>query len=100
MRRCSRIGPRLRAGKKVRAPNIRITLIKSSVNSGVVTGNVPSDGGTYFFWAKLPAMASIGMIIKKRPTNVVTPVAVSYQGVLTVSPPQAEPLFPAEDVKA
>ena len=26
-----------------------MTLISSSVNNGVVTGNVPSDGGTYFF---------------------------------------------------
>ena len=30
------------------APRIKMTLINSSVNSGVVTGNVPTDGGTYF----------------------------------------------------
>ncbi len=77
-----------------------MTLISSNVNSGVVTGNVPTDGGTYFFCARLPAIASIGIIMKKRPISVVMPVAVSYQSVLTVSPPKAEPLFPAEDVKA
>src|SRR5258707_622744 len=100
MRRCSRIGPRLKAGKIVSAPRIRITLISKSVNNGVVTGNVPTDGGTYFFWARLPAMASMGMIMKKRPTSVVSPVVVSYHGVLGVSPAKAEPLFPADDVKA
>ena len=47
--RCSRIGPRLSAGKNVSAPTMMITPISSTVNSGVVTGNVPSDGGTYFF---------------------------------------------------
>jgi hypothetical protein len=30
------------------------------VNNGVVTGKVPSEGGTYFFCAKLPAIASMG----------------------------------------
>src|ERR1700746_492300 len=98
MRRCSRIGPRLRAGKNVSAPRIRMTLISNSVNSGVVTGNVPSDGGTYFFCARLPAMASIGMIMKKRPTSVVIPVAASYHGVLTVSPAEDVQLLPTDDV--
>ncbi len=45
-------------------------------------------------------MASIGIIMKKRPTRVVIPVAVSYQSVLGISPAKAEPLFPAEDVNA
>ena len=77
-----------------------ITPISKNVNSGVVTGNVPSDGGTYFFCARLPAMASMGMIMKKRPTSMVMPIVVSYQGVLTVRPPKAEPLLPAPEVKA
>src|SRR6185437_5418977 len=46
--KCSKIGPRLSAGKKVSAPTMTITPISSTVNRGVVTGNVPSDGGTYF----------------------------------------------------
>ena len=41
-------------------------------------------------------MAIIGMIMKNRPTNVVIPPVVLYQNVLTVSPPNAEPLFPAQ----
>src|SRR5437868_2835647 len=93
--KCSRIGPRLSAGKNVRAPTIRITAIKSTVNRGVVTGNVPKEGGTYFFAARLPAMANAGMIIRNRPTSMVTAPAMLYQGVLVVNPASAEPLFPA-----
>jgi hypothetical protein len=39
------MGPRLSAGKKVKAPTIRITPTSNTLNKGVVTGNVPSDGG-------------------------------------------------------
>src|SRR5581483_2680137 len=52
--KCSRIGPRLSAGKKVSAPTIKTTPINSAVKSGVVTGNVPSEGGTYFLRARFP----------------------------------------------
>src|SRR5262245_631755 len=98
MSKCSRIGPRLSAGKNVSAPTMRITPIKSTVKSGVVTGNVPKDGGTYFFCARLPATANIGMIIKNRPTSIVIAPAVLYQVVLVVKPAKAEPLLPADDV--
>src|ERR1039458_9857910 len=98
--RCSRIGPRLSAGKNVNAPTIRITPISSTVNSGVVTGNVPSDGGTYFFCARLPAIASMGMIIRKRPISMVKPMVVLYQSVLGFKPPNAEPLLPAPETNA
>src|SRR6476646_4055067 len=98
--RCSRTGPRLSAGKKVRAPTIRMTPSKSKVNNGVVTGNVPTEGGTYFFWARLPAMASMGMIMKKRPTSMVMAPAVLYQGVFAVKPAKADPLLPAWEENA
>src|SRR5215467_10057111 len=99
MSRCSRIGPRLSAGKKVNAPTIRITPISNTVKRGVVTGNVPNDGGTYFLPARLPAIANAGMIIRKRPTSIVMPPAVLYQRVLVVSPANADPLLPACEVK-
>ena len=89
------MGPRLSAGKKVRAPTMSITPIRSSVKSGVVTGNVPRDGGTYFFCARLPAIARVGTIMKKRPKSMVIAPAVLYQGVLVVNPAKAEPLLPA-----
>ena len=81
MSKCSRMGPRLNAGKNVRAPTIKITPIKSTVKRGVVTGKVPKDGGTYFLLARLPAIASIGMIIRNRPTSIVMAPAVLYQSV-------------------
>ncbi len=96
--KCSTIGPKLRAGKKVNAPTMTITLTSNVVNSGVVTGNVPNDGGTIFLRARLPAMASIGMIIMKRPISIVTPIVVLYQRVFAEMPAKAEPLFPAASV--
>src|SRR5262249_8255738 len=98
--KCSTIGPRLNAGKNVSAPTIRITLTNSVVNSGVVTGNVPSDGGTAFFRARLPARASIGMIIKKRPSSMAKPIVVLYQYVFAEIPANADPLLPVPEVKA
>ena len=65
---------------------------------GVVTGKVPREGGTYFFCARLPAIASVGMIMKKRPNSMVIAPAVLYQGVLVVNPAKAEPLLPACEV--
>src|SRR6266545_1499233 len=98
MSKCSRMGPKLRAGKNVNAPTITTTPSKSTVNSGVVTGKVPRDGGIYFFCARLPAMASMGMIIMKRPTSIVIAPVVLYQDVLVVSPAKAEPLLAACEV--
>src|SRR6267142_209405 len=91
--RCSRIGPRLRAGKNVSAPTIRITEMSRPVNNGEVTGKVPSDCGTYFFLARLPAIARTGITIKNRPNNMVAPMVELYQRVLALSPANAEPLF-------
>src|SRR5262245_36732882 len=77
--KCSTIGPRLRAGKNVSAPTITTTLTSNVVNRGVVTGNVPNDGGTWFLLARFPATASIGMIIMNRPMRIAIPCVVLYQ---------------------
>src|SRR6516225_3944769 len=98
--RCSRTGPRLRTGKKVRAPTMTTVETRRVVKSGVVTGNVPADSGTVFFLARLPAMAMMGITAKKRPKSVANPVETLYQGVLTLRPTKAEPLLPVADVKA
>ena len=70
IRKCSTIGPRLSAGKNVSAPTMTMTPTSSAENSGVVTGNVPGDGGTRFLRPRLPAIASIGMIMKNRPNSI------------------------------
>src|ERR1022692_1806243 len=99
------MGPRLNAGKNVSAPRIRTTLMRSTVNNGVLTGNVPGEGGTLFFIARLPASANTGTIMRKRPINMAQPRAVLYHHctvglVGTVRPAKAEPLFPTAEVKA
>src|SRR5262250_3291453 len=95
--KCSTIGPRLSAGKNVSAPTMTMTPTRSPVKRGVVTGKVPSDGGMCFFRPRLPAIASGGMIMKNRPKSIVRPSVVLYQNVLTLMPPNADPLLAAAD---
>src|SRR5580698_8066899 len=98
--RCSRMGPRLSAGKNVSAPRMRTTPVNRIVKRAVLTGNVPGEGGTLLLPARLPARANIGIIIRNRPTNIVSPVVRLYQFVFALRPPNADPLFPAEETKA
>src|SRR5258708_28203634 len=94
------MGPRLNAGKNVRAPTITMVPTNSTLNKGVVTGNVPAEGGTACLRAKFPAIASIGMIMKNRPTRVLRPRALLYQEVLPLKPANADPLFAAVENNA
>src|ERR1700730_6540466 len=100
MSRCSTIGPRLRAGKNVSAPTMTITPTSKAEKRGVVTGNVPEDGGTRFLRPRLPAIASIGMIIMKRPMSVAAPIVELYHFVLAFRPANADPLLPVPDANA
>src|ERR1035438_9804478 len=99
------MGPRLSAGKKVRALRMRITLTSNAVKSAVFTGKVPGEGGTLFLLARLPARASTGIDMRKRPPSMATPMATSYHHsvvglTLALSPAKAEPLLAAAEVKA
>src|ERR1700685_48829 len=98
--KCSRIGPRLNAGKNVNALTISTTETSSTVKSGVVTGKVPADSGTYFFFARLPAIARIGITAKNLPNKVANPSDVLYQSVFPLNPPNADPLLPVVEVYA
>ncbi len=75
-----------------------MTLTSNTVKRGVVTGNVPRLGGTVFLRTRLPAIASIGIIIRKRPISIVNPIVVLYHLVLAEIPAKAEPLLPAPSV--
>src|ERR1700722_13072220 len=97
------MGPRLSAGKKVSAPRIKITLMSKTVKREPFTGKVPGEGGTLFFVARLPARASTGIIMRKRPPSMAQPMAVSYhQSVVgltpALSPAKADPLLPTAEV--
>ena len=48
----------------------------------------------------MPAMASAGTIIQKRPMSMSRPSVTLYQGVFALMPAKAEPLLPAPLVKA
>ncbi len=48
------MGPRLKAGKKVRAPTITMVAMSKPLNSPPVTGNVPADSGTTRFFCQAP----------------------------------------------
>src|SRR5260370_10076928 len=98
MRKCSRIGPRLKAGKNVSAPTIAMVETSRVVNSGPVTGNVPAEAGDVFLDARFPAMARIGITTKNLPISVAIPMVELYQTLFAFVPPNPEPLFPVADV--
>ena len=94
------MGPRLNAGKNVSAPTITIVDTSKTVKRGAVTGKVPSDAGDVRLLAIFPAIARIGMTTKNLPSNMANAVLALYQSVFAFSPPNAEPLFPADEVYA
>src|SRR5262249_14733681 len=94
------MGPSVKTGKNVNAPTIKMTLSNSKTNRSPSVGNVPLVIGTYFFSASDPARARTGTIMKKRPIVMAVPNSVLYQGVLTLIPANADPLFPVADENA
>ena len=50
--------------------------------------------GIFFLAARLPATASSGMRIRKRPISIARPIVRLYQGVLALMPANALPLLP------
>ena len=55
------------------------------------------DGGTSFLRPRLPASASIGMMIMNRPSIIAKPIVVLYHLVFADMPAKAEPLLPVPD---
>src|ERR1700682_3014387 len=92
---CSTIGPRQSAGKYVSAPTMTTVPISKTTKSEPFVGSVPLVTGINFFAAKLPAMASAGMMKRNLPTSISRPIDRLYHGVLAFIPPKALPLFPA-----
>ena len=61
---------------------------------------VPALAGTIFFFARLPAIASIGTIMKNRPSSIAAPSVELYQSVFAERPANAEPLLPVPETNA
>ena len=91
------MGPNERAGKKVNAPTIRTVPTRRPEKSGPDTGKLPLVAAARFLRPRLPASASAGMIMMKRPTSIAMPMVVLYQYVLAVRPAKALPLLPVPE---
>ena len=90
---CSAIGPSASAGRNVSAPMTITVDASSTTKSGVCVGSVPAEGGTCFFAASEPAIASIPIASGKRAKNIETPSSVFQNGVFDESPANALPLL-------
>ena len=69
----------------------------STENRGVPVESVPADGATRGWRASSPASASTAMIGRNRPSSIATPSVVWKNPLVTVRPPNAEPLLFAAD---
>src|SRR5258708_9238604 len=66
-----------------------------ATNNDPFVGNVPLVTGINFFDAKLPAIASAGIMKRNLEISMSMPSVRLYQGVLALIPANALPLFPA-----
>src|SRR5580658_7208834 len=93
IRKCSTTGPSESAGKNVSAAISTTVPTNKPTNSGPCVGNVPLVTGVFFLAARLPPIAISGIINRNRPISVASPVVRLYQGVFTLMPAKALPLF-------
>src|SRR6266436_7339668 len=70
--RCSTTGPSATAGTYVSAPTRNTVPISSPTNSGPWVGILPTAAPERFFNAMLPARASTGTMVPKRPSHIAT----------------------------
>jgi hypothetical protein len=81
----------------VSAPTIKTVPTSTKVNVNPHTGKLPPVAESSFFLPRLPAKASTGTIMMKRPKSMANPRVVLYQGVFPVKPANALPLLPVPD---
>ena len=72
----SDIGPNASAGKKLSAAIMAITAKTMMPNVVVSVFSVPALSGTYFFFAKMPAIATGPMMGRKRDNNITMPQVI------------------------
>src|ERR1051326_1290944 len=69
--------------------------ISKTTNNVPCVGNVPLVTGIDFFDARLPAMASAGIMNMNLAINMSRPIVRLYHGVFAFNPAKALPLLPA-----
>ena len=77
------MGPNANAGKNDNAAMINITANTMMPNVDVSVLSVPALSGTYFFFARIPAMATGPMMGKNLASNITVPQAIFQKGVLS-----------------
>ena len=87
------MGPSDKAGKNDKAATINITANTIMPKVDVSVFSVATLSGIYFFFARIPAMATVPMMGRKRANNIMMPSAIFQKGVLAPSPPNSDPLF-------
>ena len=90
--------PERQAGQEIQRADQQHRADEQQTKVQPETGNVPALDGTIFFCASEPAMAMMGMIIRKRPISMAKPRVVLYQGVLALRPAKALPLLPLAEL--
>ena len=81
----------------MRPATISTTPSSKPAKSVESVGNVPAVTGTRCLRTSEPAMASAGMIRRKRPTSIDSPWVIVYQSVPVLIPPKADPLLLAAE---
>jgi potassium-transporting ATPase potassium-binding subunit len=71
----SAIGPSASAGKKLSAPTSKTIKISKNTNIAFVVESVPAVVAIFFFPARLPAIASVPIIGRKRANSITSPSA-------------------------
>ena len=94
------MGPNDKAGKNDKAAMIKITANTMMPKVEVSVLRVPALSGTYFFFAKMPAIATGPIIGKKRANNITVPQAMFQNGVLSPKPSKPLPLLADEEVNS
>ena len=90
-------GPNAKAGKKLSAPIIRTIKISKKTNIPFVVESVPALVAIFLFPARLPAIASVPMIGRKRANSMTRPSETFKNTVFALKPAKAEPLLPPQE---
>ena len=94
----SPIGPSANAGKKLKAATIKITRNTMIPNVLVSVFNVPELSGIYFFFARIPAIATGPIMGINRDSNITIPHVIFQNGTPSPRPSKPLPLFADDDV--
>ena len=98
MLKYSAIGPNANAGKKLNAPIKKITNMSKNTNIPLLVDNVPEVVAIFFFFARLPAMASTANKGKNLATSIHIARIMFKNTVSEWTPAKDEPLFAPLDV--